>query len=308
MKRKLLFITLLMLFCSTMFGQQHWQMTEADIVNYNLTMTVYADVTFNTDPLGDLDETKYEIAAFHNGVLRGVATPTYSEKLKRYTFRLIVHSKEIGQTISFKFFNPKEGPEGTVYNTDYTVNFSNGTVGMSLRPINIDFYEPYFDFDAPSSVENYMGFGCAVKIDGVEQNRPNLEIAAFKENGEVCGYARSQALVGTNIYIFSLPIYAQNGETISSFINCVAWRKQAENISKYCTKGTQVAVEGRIQVRNYDDQNGQKRYATEVIAEEAYFADSKRDGDASGFENTFGATMANNTEFQVDSSDDDLPF
>ena len=215
MKRKLLFITLLMLFCSTMFGQQHWQMTEADIVNYNLTMTVYADVTFNTDPLGDLDETKYEIAAFHNGVLRGVATPTYSEKLKRYTFRLIVHSKEIGQTISFKFFNPKEGPEGTVYNTDYTVNFSNGTVGMSLRPITIDFYEPYFDFDAPSSVENYMGFGCAVKIDGVEQNRPNLEIAAFKENGEVCGYARSQALVGTNIYIYSLQIYAQNGETIS---------------------------------------------------------------------------------------------
>ena len=53
----------------------------------------------------------------------------------------------------------------------------------------------------------------------------------------------------------------------ADFINCVAWRKQAENIAKYCTKGSQVAVDGRIQTRNYDAQDGTKRYVTEVIAD-----------------------------------------
>ena len=59
----------------------------------------------------------------------------------------------------------------------------------------------------------------------------------------------------------------QSGERETDFINCVAWRKQAENISKYCTKGTQVAVEGRIQTRSYDAQDGTKRYVTEIIAD-----------------------------------------
>ena len=57
------------------------------------------------------------------------------------------------------------------------------------------------------------------------------------------------------------------GDREADFINCVAWRKQAENIAKYCTKGSQVAVDGRIQTRNYDAQDGTKRYVTEVIAD-----------------------------------------
>ena len=116
----------------------------------------------------------------------------------------------------------------------------------------------------------------------------------------------------TMVASFSLAVnrrFAAAGEERQAdFINIVAWNKTGEFCSKYFKKGQQVGVIGRIQTRTWDDENGQKRYATEVIAEEAYFADSKRDGDASGFENTFGATMANNTEFQVDSSDDDLPF
>jgi len=98
-------------------------------------------------------------------------------------------------------------------------------------------------------------------------------------------------------------------ERQADFINIVAWSKTGEFCSKYFKKGQQVGVIGRIQTRSWDDENGQKRYATEVIAEEAYFADSKREGEtSSNFENTFGTTMSNNTEFQVDSSDDDLPF
>lgn len=61
------------------------------------------------------------------------------------------------------------------------------------------------------------------------------------------------------------------GDREADFISCVAWRKQAENIAKYCSKGSQVAVEGRIQTRNYDAQDGTKRYVTEVIADNVTF-------------------------------------
>ena len=61
-----------------------------------------------------------------------------------------------------------------------------------------------------------------------------------------------------------------NGERDTDFLNCVAWRKQAENIAKYCNKGSQVAVEGRIQTRSYDAQDGTKRYVTEIIADNVF--------------------------------------
>jgi len=114
---------------------------------------------------------------------------------------------------------------------------------------------------------------------------------------------------------FSLAVnrrFAKQGEERQAdFINVVAWDKTGEFCSKYFKKGQQVGVIGRIQTRNWDDENGQKHYVTEVIAEETYFADSKRDGDSgvsNGFENSFGTSIAQNAEFQVDSSDDDLPF
>src|SRR5574344_2462346 len=66
-------------------------------------------------------------------------------------------------------------------------------------------------------------------------------------------------------------------ERQADFINIVAWNKTAEFVSKYFKKGQQVAVVGRIQTRNWDDEQGQKHYATEVIAEEVEFAESKRD-------------------------------
>ena len=99
-------------------------------------------------------------------------------------------------------------------------------------------------------------------------------------------------------------------ERQADFINIVAWSKLGEFCSKYFKKGQQVGVIGRIQTRNWEDEQGQKRYVTEVVAEEAYFADSKRDGaDASvSFENTFGSSIASSSpEFEVTSSDD-LPF
>ena len=103
----------------------------------------------------------------------------------------------------------------------------------------------------------------------------------------------------------------QGEERQADFINIVAWGKQGEFCSKYFKKGQQVGVIGRIQTRTWDDDKGQKHYVTEVIAEEAYFAEAKRDSQgASGasFENTFGADVASgNSEFEL-TPNDDLPF
>ena len=97
-------------------------------------------------------------------------------------------------------------------------------------------------------------------------------------------------------------------ERQADFINIVAWSKTGEFCSKYFKKGQQVAVIGRISTRTWDDEEGKKHYVTEVVAEEAYFADSKREQGES-FGNTFGefANNAAGADFAV-TSDDDLPF
>ncbi len=111
----------------------------------------------------------------------------------------------------------------------------------------------------------------------------------------------------------------QNGERDTDFLNCVAWRKQAENVAKYCTKGTQVAVEGRIQTRSYDAQDGTKRYVTEIIADNVTFLGSKGSNVASdntnfvGDNNDIATTDISEDPFEnfgneVALSDDDLPF
>ena len=98
----------------------------------------------------------------------------------------------------------------------------------------------------------------------------------------------------------------QGEERQADFINIVAWSKLGEFCSKYFKKGQQVAVTGRLQTRTWDDDQGQKHYITEVVAEEAYFADSKRDG---AVDNTFGSIPMPTPDsvFEV-SSGDDLPF
>ena len=84
---------------------------------------------------------------------------------------------------------------------------------------------------------------------------------------------------GISVAAFRLAVernYAPQGqERQADFIPCVAWRQTAEFIGKYFTKGRMIAVEGSLQSRNYEDKNGQKRTAYEVIVDQAYFADSK---------------------------------
>ena len=99
----------------------------------------------------------------------------------------------------------------------------------------------------------------------------------------------------------------QGEERQADFINIVAWNKTGEFCSKYFKKGQQVAIIGRIQTRTWDDENGQKPYPTEVVAEEAYFADSKREGETGGnFNATFGTMpeTSSNSDFEASSGDD----
>ncbi len=88
---------------------------------------------------------------------------------------------------------------------------------------------------------------------------------------------------GRNVCQFSVAVSRNftnaNGEREADFINCVVWDKQAENLVKYQKKGNQIAVEGRIQTRNYDDKDGKKKvYVTEILASNISFLDSKGTG------------------------------
>lgn len=75
---------------------------------------------------------------------------------------------------------------------------------------------------------------------------------------------------------------SQDGQQQADFIPVVCWRGLAENVAKYCVKGSKVGVVGTIQTRNYDDANGVRRYVTEVIADEVEFLNSRRDSQGSG--------------------------
>ena len=119
----------------------------------------------------------------------------------------------------------------------------------------------------------------------------------------------------------------QAGEREADFINIVVWRKQAENVKNNLTQGSQVAIDGRIQTRSYDDNEGKKRYVTEVVADNVEFLGSKN-SNGNGTTNTSTAEptpydFGNQTESKgtdVDSnpfadfgsnieiSDDELPF
>jgi single-strand DNA-binding protein len=102
----------------------------------------------------------------------------------------------------------------------------------------------------------------------------------------------------------------KDGEREADFINCVAWRRTAENIAKYFRKGQLIGVDGRIQTRSYDNKNGQRVYVTEVVVDDFTFLNSKK---GQGNQNS---RQRPNTTAQdpfagtgsVDIADDDLPF
>lgn len=109
----------------------------------------------------------------------------------------------------------------------------------------------------------------------------------------------------------------QSGNREADFINCVIWRKQAENLANFAKKGSLMGITGRIQTRNYDNQQGQKVFVTEVLAEnfqmlEPRNSTEQRSQNPNNFNNSNQAPAASNPEpfsgTEIDISDDDLPF
>ncbi|MBQ3297213.1 MAG: single-stranded DNA-binding protein [Bacilli bacterium] len=135
----------------------------------------------------------------------------------------------------------------------------------------------------------------------------------------------------TPVATFSLAVNRnfsnQQGEREADFINIVVWRKQAENVKNYLSQGSQVAIDGRIQTRSYDDKDGQKRYVTEVVADNVEFLGSKNSSNNSsngshneeptpydfGDEKEPKGTDVDSNPFadfgsSIEISDDELPF
>ena len=138
-------------------------------------------------------------------------------------------------------------------------------------------------------------------------------------------YTPSNVAVATFTLAVNRTFKSQNGEREADFINVVMWRQQAENLANWAKKGSLIGVTGRIQTRSYDNQQGQRVYVTEVVAENFQMLESRsaREGQSGGAysaptanyaaptnsvpdfsrdENPFGATNP------LDISDDDLPF
>lgn len=129
---------------------------------------------------------------------------------------------------------------------------------------------------------------------------------------------------GISTTTFSLAVDGRpsaNGEPHTDFINIVVWRVQAENVCKYCSKGSMVAVIGRITSRSYDAQDGTKRYVTEVVADNVRFLSSKgasADNSVNYNMNNTGESSSTPANLEEDPfkdfgsevvlSDDDLPF
>lgn len=127
-----------------------------------------------------------------------------------------------------------------------------------------------------------------------------------------------QTTGGISVCSFSIAVnrrFAKDGQQNADFINCTAWRQQAEFICKYFTKGSMICVVGNLQSRSWENQEGKKQYATDVVVDEVYFTGSK----AESHTQTGGGFAVQNSDsafadidtmgFQaIDGSEDDLPF
>ena len=103
------------------------------------------------------------------------------------------------------------------------------------------------------------------------------------------------------------------GEKETDFIDCVAWRQTGEFVSKYFTKGRMAVVSGRLQIRSWNDKDGNKRRTAEVVADNCYFGDSKQQETNTGFvQNEFVPLAISNTPASdfpmLDDDDAQLPF
>lgn len=122
---------------------------------------------------------------------------------------------------------------------------------------------------------------------------------------------------GTAVATFTLAVDRKYNREETDFINIVVWRGLAENCANYLSKGRLAAVDGRLQIRSYEDKEGQKRWVTEVVAEDVRFLDKQGTGSAKGT----AASPSNNDDWEslgrevdpseidiVGNGEDEIPF
>lgn len=102
----------------------------------------------------------------------------------------------------------------------------------------------------------------------------------------------------------------KDGDVTADFINCIAFRKRAENINRYFCKGSRIGIQGRLQVSSYTDQQGNKRYSTDVIVDDFEFVDTKAENEAKSSEVPQSTPQTSSQGFIIDNDaeDEDLPF
>ena len=122
-------------------------------------------------------------------------------------------------------------------------------------------------------------------------------------------YTQSNVAVATFTLAVNRTFKNENGEREADFINCVMWRQQAENLANWAKKGALIGVTGRIQTRSYDNQQGQRVYVTEVVAEQFQLLESKGQGNQEQQKQAQQQTPDFSRQgAPMDISDDDLPF
>jgi single-strand DNA-binding protein len=134
-------------------------------------------------------------------------------------------------------------------------------------------------------------------------------------------YTPSNVAVATFTLAVNRNRKSENGEREADFINVVIWRQQAENLANWAKKGALIGVTGRIQTRSYDNQQGQRVYVTEVVAESFQLLESRasREGQGGNYNSPYQAPAQSTPNFAreespfgannpMDISDDDLPF
>lgn len=120
-----------------------------------------------------------------------------------------------------------------------------------------------------------------------------------------------QTLGGVSVTSFNVAVnrrYVKEGETNVDFLNVAAWRGTAEFICNHFKRGSSICIVGSIQVRPWTDQNGNKRYSTEIVADEVYFVDSKNFVAPTGEGNAVRAEAYDAPSFESVKPDEDLPF
>ncbi|HDI4481000.1 TPA: single-stranded DNA-binding protein [Listeria monocytogenes] len=142
-------------------------------------------------------------------------------------------------------------------------------------------------------------------------------------------YTPAGAAVATFTLAVNRPFKNAQGEQEADFINCVVWRKPAENVANFLKKGSLAGVDGRVQTRNYEGNDGKRVYVTEIVAESVQFLESKQNGAGGSTPNnnqneasysnnnkngSYRASSSQNSDSfanegkPIDISDDDLPF